>query len=488
MELGAPLRLYIAAHAKRRSAIVVGAGAAGLSCAQELFAAGVRVTLLEASARVGGRCHTLDIPGFGPIECGATWIHGMEGNPAFALCSSLGLVPHRGSEPKSRRRLASPVHLRSDGAPTDVKAVHEVQRILFEAVRECEEGHGSHASLGAHVRREWALARPGLLARHGDTALIDAAWHAAEALQCAIDGCGNLAEEDAGPAYANYSDFDGRNVASRPDLGGYSAAMEAMASPLREGQVLRLGRAVETVRWDTARSLSGLVEVVCDNGEVFAADAICVTVPLEPLHALAFEPPLPASTYEAMDCVALGQVEKILVAFEQEPNVDADAELPTMHLLWTDGVANESSSSWTRGLFKLTRHYDDTSLSRQILVGFLTGDSARAVSGRSSEELLPELVSGLSDFLSQLHGWRPVECYATSWCADPHFHGAYSYPRPGASVDVVQRLAAPLGDPLVLCFAGEATSANAMGTVGGAMQTGIREAERLLRAWGLRVS
>jgi hypothetical protein len=40
------------------------------------------------------------------------------------------------------------------------------------------------------------------------------------------------------------------------------------------------------------------------------------------------------------------------------------------------------------------------------------------------------------------------------------------------------------GIPLV-CFAGEATSPHHMGTVHGAWGSGVREAERLLSAWGL---
>jgi phytoene dehydrogenase-like protein len=44
--------------------IVVGAGLAGLACAQRLTAAGVGVTLLEASDAVGGRVRTDVIDGF----------------------------------------------------------------------------------------------------------------------------------------------------------------------------------------------------------------------------------------------------------------------------------------------------------------------------------------------------------------------------------------------------------------------------------------
>lgn len=47
-----------------RDVIVIGAGAAGLACAADLVAAGLRVSLLEASDAVGGRIRTDRVSGF----------------------------------------------------------------------------------------------------------------------------------------------------------------------------------------------------------------------------------------------------------------------------------------------------------------------------------------------------------------------------------------------------------------------------------------
>ena len=57
--------------------IIVGAGVAGLAAAERLGKAGLRVLVLEARARVGGRVWSL--PGGAPeaaIELGAEFVHG----------------------------------------------------------------------------------------------------------------------------------------------------------------------------------------------------------------------------------------------------------------------------------------------------------------------------------------------------------------------------------------------------------------------------
>ena len=56
---------------------IIGAGAAGLAAARECSRGGLRVVLLEARDRIGGRVHTIhDSASPVPIECGAEFIHG----------------------------------------------------------------------------------------------------------------------------------------------------------------------------------------------------------------------------------------------------------------------------------------------------------------------------------------------------------------------------------------------------------------------------
>lgn len=70
---------------------IIGAGVSGLRAAGILSdpSLGFNVTILEARDRVGGRVQQSDRLGI-PIDLGASWIHGTEGNPIVPLADKVG--------------------------------------------------------------------------------------------------------------------------------------------------------------------------------------------------------------------------------------------------------------------------------------------------------------------------------------------------------------------------------------------------------------
>ena len=71
---------------------VIGAGIAGLRAAQLLAGAGYDVTIYEARDRIGGRIWTDRSLGL-PLDLGASWIHGLDGNPLGPLAEDAGENP-----------------------------------------------------------------------------------------------------------------------------------------------------------------------------------------------------------------------------------------------------------------------------------------------------------------------------------------------------------------------------------------------------------
>ena len=68
---------------------IIGAGMAGLTAAHRLSNAGRSVSLFEARDRLGGRIWTNRDLGV-PLDCGASWIHGVDDNPLTDLADQVG--------------------------------------------------------------------------------------------------------------------------------------------------------------------------------------------------------------------------------------------------------------------------------------------------------------------------------------------------------------------------------------------------------------
>jgi protoporphyrinogen oxidase len=64
---------------------IVGAGFAGLRCADKLLQYGFQVTILEARNRLGGRVHQHTLPNGHLVDSGPNWIHGTDDNPILDI-------------------------------------------------------------------------------------------------------------------------------------------------------------------------------------------------------------------------------------------------------------------------------------------------------------------------------------------------------------------------------------------------------------------
>lgn len=76
------------------SVCIVGAGVAGLRCADVLLSHGFDVTILEARDRIGGRVTQTKLSSGHSADLGANWIHGTVSNPIMDLAKATGTQTH----------------------------------------------------------------------------------------------------------------------------------------------------------------------------------------------------------------------------------------------------------------------------------------------------------------------------------------------------------------------------------------------------------
>jgi polyamine oxidase len=254
-----------------RRVIVVGAGMAGLVAARLLVDAGIEVVVLEARARVGGRCFTQDIGG-ARVDVGAAWIHGWTANPVAELAEALGL-DHRLHAYEPRRIVDAVAGV--DVASAAYAAAEAQGELLYTRLAALRAALGPTASLQDAIDR---LASDLGLSGQSERLLR----FVLEQMTIEVDY--------GGPATrTSLSIFDDDEYFGLDDhllAGGYGALTAALAV----GLDIRLSQPVTAIEHDEAG-----VRVATDT--TFVADRVIVTVPVGVLQAdsIRFTPALPAS-------------------------------------------------------------------------------------------------------------------------------------------------------------------------------------------------
>ena len=135
-------------NAAGRRILVIGAGAAGLSAAQVLLQAGLNVQVLEARDRIGGRIYTSRLWSDLPVDLGASWIHGVTGNPVSDLAAQAGATTIATSYESGDLHVAASLHSQGLRASETSRWERLVGQAL-DAVREQDHDASIQAALSA---------------------------------------------------------------------------------------------------------------------------------------------------------------------------------------------------------------------------------------------------------------------------------------------------------------------------------------------------
>jgi monoamine oxidase len=408
---------------------VVGAGAAGLACAQALRDGGRSVEVLEARTRIGGRIHTRRILEGVPIEGGAEFVHG-KSPPLWKVLKAA----------KLRVAQIRPEHV----------AVYRGQRERGSQLwGEMMQALGEAGSRERTVKA-W-LDEPQFRRRERLRAFIRMyieGFHAADPARASLRAIfeqGESSEEIEGEALFRVLD-------------GYDGVARRLARELSP----RLNTVVSSVTWRRHRvTLTCASQAGVRLPDVVARQVV-ITVPVPLLKKLPFSPALPTEKRRAIAGIALGPVVKVHLRF-REP-IWTDLPLDMLHVLGAP-----VPTFWTPAPFDMP-----------MLVGWAAGpvaerlpDDERGILACAAATLTRALKIDRRRYEAALEWW----C-VTDWRADRFAGGAYSWVPVGHD-GMQERLGAPVDDTLF--FAGEATHPTQNGTVHGAIETGLRAARELLK-------
>ncbi len=422
--------------------VVVGAGVSGLAAARVLAQGGQRVVVLEARDRIGGRTWTDDELGV-PVDLGASWIHGIDGNPLWALAPAFGIDtveftvgsfqfdgrPIGWHAPSGRR-------LTEAEAASFVADLHALDAALPEVVEHAPPPSTYASAVNAVLRN---------LRIDGDRAarVREYTAHRSEDLCGApvtvLDAHG-LDEEHV----------PGDEVVFPRGYGQYARA-------IADGLDVRLSSEVRAVRQSPDRAAVELAD-----GTVVTAADVVVTVPLGVLQAgaVTFEPPLDPDVLDAMGRLGMGVYDKVFLRFPER--------------FWGDdwvvrqqGPAGVDWHSW----------YDMSRVTGEpVLAALVGGAGARRIESLPDPLVVDEAVTALRRMFGPSVP-QPDAVRITRWAADPFARGSYSYLHVGASPDDHDLLGSRCGR---VQLAGEATWGDDPATVHGALLSGLRAAGRLL--------
>ena len=415
--------------------LVLGAGVAGLTTARTLAETGLRVLLVEARERVGGRLLTVYPEGEEtPVELGAEFIHGRPPE-LLALLDEAKLAYYEASGEQMRYEQGV------------LRTANQQDNGFFDLLEELDE-QAPDQSFDEFLAERQPAPRLARRARQ-----YVEGFNAADAARIGTRG---LARQQAAEDSIE-GDRSGRLVQ------GYTALAEYLRERfVAAGGSLVLGSPAASLQWQR-----GQVTAQAATGQRWVAPRAVVALPLGVLQArsLRFDPE-PLATFAAADALASGPVMRLVLRFRSHFWAE---RAPGMRFLFTDADEAGLPSTW----WTTQPHRSG------LLTGWLGGPRAlaageaellQASSLRSLERIFSLAPRSLED---QLLGWHTHD-----WQQDPYSLGAYSYAPKGAG-DASARMARPVEDTLF--FAGEHTDTTGHpGTVHGAMRSGLRAADQVL--------
>lgn len=414
--------------------IVLGAGFAGLAAANYLLKKNVKVTILEAQNRVGGRVNSFTIPGENlVVELGAEWV-GDSHERIKDLCKEFNLELLNNQ---------FETHLVYKG-----KYYGKGQwKYSDEWDREWKKILDAYPSMSVQQKKQldnydwWRyLVNHGCQQRDLDVReLLDS-----------TDFGESIRHVSAFAALAEYAESSPKNEMDFKIKGGNVRLAESLASKIGIQNIL-LQHMVTKV--DQA---GNTVKVSCSNGKSFAADQVICTLPTFAINNIQWQPAFPADKVAALKALQYARINKHPVLFSERfwpEDFDMATDLPAHYFY--NATKNQSGN-------------------KGVLMSYTIGDKAAVIANQDDSFhnaiINQALQPGFGDVQQKI-----LHHYNYYWGNDAYTKGAYALYKPGQWFTVMPVLKRPF---MHTHFAGEHL-ADWQGFMEGAINSGEAAAKAI---------
>jgi monoamine oxidase len=419
-------RAWAAPVPREADIVVIGAGAAGIAAARRIQAANRKVVVVEADARLGGRCWTDGTTFDVPFDRGARWLHNPETNPMVKLARNAGL--NISAAPLGQKIRIGQRNARAGETEEFLAALVRANRAIDDASR--GKADVACASVLPKELGDWAGTAEFVLGANG-----------------------------TGKDLRDVSVVDKAHAQDRNAAIGCRQGVGALIAKLGEQVPVALSTPANQVSWNNRD-----VAVETPAGKI-AARAVIVTVSSNVLAAgsIRFTPELPKRQLEAATKLSLGSYDRIALQLPGNP----------FGLAPDEAVIEQSNSTRTA---LLSANIAGSSL---CLVD-VAGSFGRDLSSQGEKAMVAFAMEWLTKLFGNDLAAAVKKSSVTRWNASPYVLGAMSAAAPGGQPSR-KILTEPTGN---LFLAGEATHETLWGTVDGAWESGERAAEAALRKIG----
>ncbi|KAL6435180.1 hypothetical protein ACFW04_005336 [Cataglyphis niger] len=469
---------------KKTKTIIVGAGAAGIAAASKLLQKGINdFVILEASNRIGGRVHTVDF-GENVVDLGAQWVHGESGNVIYELASKHNLL---GSfinffDPTKHNFVTSSGEM----IPKDEsnEAVIIFFNITNNVQEELKEETGSFGNY--FIKEYYKIFNEKPFASRARAAEY-LSWM--EKMENSIE-CSDTWFDTSAKRLSEYWECEGNSLLNWKER-GYKTLFDLLLEKIPNAEEclpvmekIEFEKVVTTINYSSGEDV---IVTTRDGCEYFASHVIFTGSlgVLKEKHSTMFVPSLSQKKQCAIEGLNIGTANKVFLEF---PHRWWTEDIASFNIIWSEEDKKEfvktcgQSNEWLCDVFSLfTVIYQPN-----ILCAWIVGKNARHMETLSDVDVFDGLYLLLKRSLGKHYDVvKPIKMLRSKWYTNEHFRGSYTFQSTvSEQMDVRPKdLAEPIlmdGNKPVILFAGEATHDHYYSTVHGAVETGFREADRLI--------